>query len=132
MNETQLTEKGALPNLGTSLREQTIGQLITFATFATSARLIQENELTVMKAVFTAVLTEIETENLLPALDLTIKARIASGNTYPITPIEIASRWAKRGTEISLPTCSQCTNGFVVIRKPNERPEVVPCEVCNA
>ena len=131
MNETVTTEKGALPDSEPLLREKRINQLITFATFATSARLIQENELTVMQSVYGIVLTNIPTDELIPAVNLTISARIASGNTYPITPIEIASRWNRRTTEVATTSCSHCEHGFIAIRKPGERPEVIPCPHCN-
>ena len=133
---SEAIEKQHLPGSEPTSRDKILAQVVILATFATSARLIQENELAVMLEAFRLSLAEIQTDQLIDALDLTIKARISSGNTYPISPIEIASRW-KRGAEVTsnanLTNCTHCNNTRVkVIRRPNERPVIENCHFCNS
>lgn len=73
--------------------------------------------------------------DILPAVEFTIKARIASGNTYPISPLEIASRWMRREKEVSSNEagCTSCNGAKVIVtRIPNERPIITSCRACQS
>ena len=127
------TENDSSVKLEPISREDILTRVLITATLLTTAK-IQENEIEVMKAVYQTAFRAIPTEEIEPALEHTIKARIAGGNTYPIQPLEIVSRWIRRQTEAETPepvlTPCTCHDGFVVVRNPGKRPEVVPCPNC--
>lgn len=132
--KTESTASGNSEN--TSDRETLLARAAILATYTTSSRIIQENELAIMVEAYRMNFRALPDDDIIPAVELTIKARIAAGNTYPISPLEIASRWMRREKEAATDNeavCTSCNGAKVIVtRIPNERPIITSCPACQS